>query len=270
MKDYTYVLIPRIKVQNANAMSGYWAMSSEVVMAARQMMHAFSRKVDEGEGECGVSIIHHTFQYLGNTANGQYSPQQRRGSNFIDKSDYAGGSSKSLSMQPTSSMHLKVSLVFRYEDAVIDEDDLNDCLLRAKLAGGTIIGHSKIKTFESADEVINYVGNGFVIDERYDFDELVDKPEQMIEKMFDLTSPPSKLNERDEKDSWIVPAVLGYAEISDKKHREGSRFDHETAYAEALVGLVQYKSLRMLDDTPLPFWNYQYPENGVFTLSTKS
>jgi CRISPR-associated protein Csy2 len=67
-------------------------------------------------------------------------------------------------------------------------------------------------------------------------------------------------------ESWLQPALLGYAAISAFESRAGSREGLPHAYAEALYGLVQYVSLRQFPAHALPFWHMSWPQADVFTV----
>ena len=45
-------------------------------------------------------------------------------------------------------------------------------------------------------------------------------------------------------DTWLSAACLGYAAITPFEHRGGVRCGYTHAFAEPLVGMVQYRSLR--------------------------
>jgi CRISPR-associated protein Csy2 len=62
---------------------------------------------------------------------------------------------------------------------------------------------------------------------------------------------------------------LGYATLTEFAARKGAREGYLHAYAEPLVGLVQYVSVHRLADRPLPLWRYAWPREDVFIVTQK-
>lgn len=278
MSQYDYVLLPRLEVRNANASATFWALSPEVVMATRQMAHALARRLDATEDEAGVAIVHHHVEMLGEKLPKDrfFRPQQRRGAVFINKADYPSGQGKSatLSMQPTASMHLRISVVLRFEaGAVLEQSDIEDFLRGGRLAGGQIIDHGPIETFDSEAELRKRLKSGFLVFERSDLLQPAQDEQDLFDAMFRATARwpkpegHSRANEGSADDTaWVVPATLGYAAITPFEHRDGARGGYPAAYVEPLVGLIQYRSIRQAADASLPFWDYWRPDDTTFLI----
>ena len=66
--------------------------------------------------------------------------------------------------------------------------------------------------------------------------------------------------------SWLAPAVLGYAMTTAPAHRAGVRGDHEHAFAEPLIGLVQFVSQRQ-HTGPVPWWRHGWSADDVFLVT---
>lgn len=62
---------------------------------------------------------------------------------------------------------------------------------------------------------------------------------------------------------WLIPTCLGFAALTNTSDRAMTRDGYQHAYAEPLVGVVEYRSLRAInaDDQPagLSFWRYGQP-----------
>ncbi len=67
--------------------------------------------------------------------------------------------------------------------------------------------------------------------------------------------------------SWMLATTLGYALLTPAVSRAGAREGYPHAFAEPLVGPVQYVSLRDFGDRPLPVWQASWPRDDVFLLS---
>ena len=66
--------------------------------------------------------------------------------------------------------------------------------------------------------------------------------------------------------TWLAPAVLGYAMTTAPAHRAGVRGDHEHAFAEPLIGLVQFVSQRQ-HTGPVPWWRHGWSADDVFLVT---
>jgi CRISPR-associated protein Csy2 len=187
--------------------------------------------------------IHHHCSPKGEKAFG-FSPQQRRGASFINKDDYSKKNPRpgALSLQPTSSMDIEVSLVAVYEDS-IDLSHIRSKLNIGRLAGGRIDDY-EVSAFGSLDEAFDHVSSGFVLVDRKD---LVRPGEEMESLMDVLTMIPNR--EYDGENPWpafLSPAVVGYALLSDPRQQAGSVRGQLHAYAEPLIGITQYVSKNKL------------------------
>lgn len=281
MSDYQYLVIPRLEVIHANAKTGYLATSPDVVMAARQMGHALARVCGLVNDEAGVCLVHHHVEMLGefhaaDRAGKTFYFQQRRGAVFIDKTDYSDKNKHALSLLPEATMHLRVSLVLRYSaTADIDLDAVRYFLRSARLAGGQVITHGEASVLHGESDVRKRLRTGFVVVERPDLLAPAEGDADELDPFFralllraDTMAVESQTTDEGPRQAWLSPAVLGYAAITEIAARAGARGGYPSAYAESLLGLTEYISLRGYGDTkPLFFWDYTYPQEGVVVLT---
>jgi CRISPR-associated protein Csy2 len=273
MSNHLFVLIPNLQVQHANAVSAYWLIAPENVMAARQMAHALARKCGAEQDEAGVAIVHHDAQLLGEELDWRFRPHQRRGAQFINKNDYSSKNKHALSLQPTATMHLRVSLVIRLNDeADISTTDVDQFLHGGRLAGGQITEWGRVEILDTQEALCKRLTRGHLIVERTDLLESAD--EGIIDRFYEaLSFPPEEpvatSVEGEDKTvrPWLSPATLGYAAITGIERRSGAREGLPSAYVEPLVGLIEYRPIRRALTEPLAFWDYRIPEEGVFTVT---
>lgn len=260
MSHYDYLLLPRLDVRHANAMSAYWVLSPEVVMAARQMAHALARHLGIPGQDAGVAIVHHHVDMLGEQLprDSRFKPHQRRGAVLIDRHDYSSRNKHALSLQPTASMHLRVTLIFRFKaGCALDEDAIRDFLRGGRLAGGQIVDYGKLKAFATESELRRELPSGHLVADR-SAALVSDGKYSLCDQFFDALH----------NEEWLVPATLGYATITPLAYRPGARGAFPLAYAEPLVGLIEYQSLnRVADHDALAYWDYDFPEPGVYCLT---
>ena len=86
-----YIVIPNIKVTNANAQPAWWIVSAPAMTAYVGFAHALALSLSATKHD-GVAVIHHDIQFLGEQYDGtDFLPHQFKSSGLIDKSDYASG-----------------------------------------------------------------------------------------------------------------------------------------------------------------------------------
>lgn len=255
-------VIPHIQVQGANLQTSGILLGGVPLMASTMFAHALARKL--GVKDTGVIYIHHDRQDLGGFAYGRFTPAQRRGSAFINKNDYSSKNPNALSLQPTASCHLHLSLVIRF-DCVIDSDVLIELLNNQRFAGGQIIEIGKVEIFEEKDLSKIFSKNiktGFMVLDRHDVLLAYQQSQnlnrlQAFTRLLALTK--DGLNHAFGEYhglSFLSATNLGYALLEEPKTdrtgvRQAYTLDNDVietphAYAEPLIGLVQYVSIRQL------------------------
>lgn len=262
-----YIVLPRLTVSNANAQPVWWMIGPPPVTAYLGFAQALARRL-KLQSHQGIAIVHHDIQFLGETGAGfrDLHPHQYRAASFIDAKDYSSKNHHALSLQPTARCHLVVSLVIRIDDnAAFPTKDIRVFLRGARLAGGTIIDAPEPTLVDaecSPEHVPRKVPSGFSVISRQDLMVKHDGERDMLDVLLRLTR---RSADHSENLAWLVPTALGYAEITARQQRSGVRGDFPHAYAEPLVGLVQYRSARKAG---LHFWRYRYPQARVCVAST--
>ena len=191
----------------------------------------------------GMALIHHNREALGQSFYGVFSPQQRRAAAFTfgksaNGSDYSSKNPHALSLQPVACAHLRVSIIWKLEQ-VAGVMEAREFLHRARLSGGLVTGHGEIVLEDSLEAAFDRVGNGYVVTDRRDM--LEDKGKNQAELLVEVLGAQPAAGE---DNTWLSAACLGYAAITPFEHRSGARCGYIHAFAEPLVGMVQYRSLR--------------------------
>ncbi|EXC30631.1 CRISPR-associated family protein [Acinetobacter sp. 869535] len=284
-----YVVIPRMRVQNANMQSNGLLLGGVPLFAANMFAHHLARQL--GTQEQGIIYIHHDQQRLGGQAYGRFTPAQRRGAVFIGKKDYSSKNKYALSLQPTASCHLEFSLVIKFSSSRISPEKLTNILKRSRFAGGQIIEFLEI-TIHAENELENAlkkIKTGFAILDRQDL--LIEYQQrqqinrvQAFTQLLALKADALRAFFNDQNLSWISATNLGYAllePLTDQRAGIRQAQDQETtahAYVEPLTGIVQYFSLGEIlrknteaeDDTwhnlQKLLWTYHWPQDDIFLL----
>lgn len=280
-------VIAGMEVSGANALACPWVVNAAHVIAPTLFAHNCARQMNlSGERVC---IVHHDAQLLGEYPEGKFynfHPQQRRGATFINRRDYSSKNKHALSMQPTASFHWYLSLIVEIEGAV--DVELKRFLRHAKLAGGKIIGYEKIVPVSDEEEMraaLPRHSPSYFIVERRDLMTLDPDPLESLIQALTLKLSVSSDEDPAEADadvaakvsilkktsSWLTPAVLGYAALTEFESRRGVRLldameEPLHAFCEPLVGLVQYISLNDYGAHALPFWRYNWPRPDTFVV----
>ncbi|MDU4033571.1 type I-F CRISPR-associated protein Csy2 [Acinetobacter sp.] len=284
-----YVVIPRMRVQNANMQSNGLLLGGVPLFAANMFAHHLARQL--GTQEQGIIYIHHDQQRLGGQAYGRFTPAQRRGAVFIGKKDYSSKNKYTLSLQPTASCHLDFSLVIKFSSSRISPEKLTNILKRSRFAGGQIIEFLDITTYaeNELEAALKKIKTGFAILDRQDL--LIEYQQrqqinrvQAFTQLLALKADALRAFFNDQNLSWISATNLGYAllePLTDQRAGIRQAQDQETtahAYVEPLTGIVQYFSLGEIlrknteaeDDTwhnlQKLLWTYHWPQDDIFLL----
>lgn len=284
-----YVVIPRMRVQNANMQTNGFLLGGVPLFAANMFAHHLARQL--GTQEEGIIYIHHDQQRLGGQAYGRFTPAQRRGAVFIGKKDYSSKNKYALSLQPTASCHLEFSLVIKFSSSRISPEKLTNILKRSRFAGGQIIEFLEITTHaeNELETALKKIKTGFAILDRQDL--LIEYQQrkqinrvQAFTQLLALKADTLRAFFNDQNLSWISATNLGYAllePLTDQRAGIRQAQDQENtahAYAEPLTGIIQYFSLGEIlrrnteaeDDTwhnlQKLLWTYHWPQDDIFLL----
>ncbi|MEO7232237.1 MAG: type I-F CRISPR-associated protein Csy2 [Polaromonas sp.] len=259
----TYLVIPHMRVHGANLLTSNLVVGGPPLMACAMFAHQIARKADATEQ--GFFLIHHDRQDLGQFTYGRFQGQQRRGAMFIDGSDYSSTNKHVLSLQPTLSAHMVVSVVIKFDD-LQDMTAVESVLSTARFAGGAVLQHGQIATRETLLEAFKLVPSGFVLRDRSA--ELERPGESRVAVLIKKLAANPQI---DGNPPWLSATTLGYATLTEFKNKAGVREGVEHAFAEPLVGLVQYVPIRKAaTELKSLIWACAWPRPDVFLLTQRS
>ena len=317
------ILIPRIKVQNANLQTSGFILGGAPLMAAAMFCHNLARQLNTQD--LGFILVHHDRQDIGGTAYGRFTPAQRRGAVFVGKKDYSSKNKYALSLQPTASCHLEISLIVDF-GRVRQMNRLVNRVQQSRFAGGQIISVGELVAYDSTQQALEQLRNGFVLQDRkallqhYQQQHQLNRVQALVQLLAhkpDTVLPEPSLPESaqrhfsdpeileqklsdpdfsktdlskpqpEQKLSWLSATTLGYALLEQPTtQRTGVRQADAIqstatqptphAYAEPLIGLIQYQSLRAAqqvnDSAQLEqlYWRYGWPQSDVFLLQQQT
>jgi CRISPR-associated protein Csy2 len=271
-----YIIIPRIEVSGANAQSAWWVVSGPSPMAWLGLVRNIALQSGiQDSHKINIAIIHHDIEYRGEfTQYGDFLPAQYKGAcltNSKDGSqrskDYAAGS-LSMGLQPTALCNITATLVIEGLASVTDAE-LSKRLSCSRLAGGQIQLFGKIQRV-NYDAIFSRIGAGFFLKDQscllkgIPSDKLIDSLMERLRHKQDDNGNKIK------NDQWLVPMSLGYLPITAPTHKVSARADLPHAYAEPLVGLIEYvaKSKTREDDLKNFFWGYKQVGKALVVANT--
>ncbi|MBW4047912.1 MAG: hypothetical protein HIU89_08235 [Proteobacteria bacterium] len=308
---HSYVVIPHIRVDHANALQTWWVMGPPSPMTVCGFVRALGMKL--GVAFDAYAIVHHNVRWLAAELSGmEYAkrasggredknwdvmfwnhrviPQQVQGATYINKQDHiAGGFSKGL--QPTARCHVEMSLVLRTPmSSLIDPQDISRALWSGFFGGGSIVEHGPPVLKSTQEDVKGLLTSGFFVVDRADLTlermQAANAGADALEVILDtlIARPRAKHGGAAKNDSeaadveregeymldplpepkvWLSANVVGYLALETPQERAGVRGEFPHAYAETLVGLIEYRSVRK--SPSIPFWSYvAQPERRAY------
>lgn len=299
----TYLILPHLEIQKANALAAWGMMSLTPVMAATLMGTAFSHKT--GIAVSGVMLIHHDVQFCGEQqldkfkGNRNYWLRNIKGTSLFNAGDMAGkGSSSQVrdnAYQPNAFMDGTWSVVLKIgnEHEAPPKGPLLKKAIRflhgGRLAGGQIVRHETPvvtdslpgpeETPEAGDsqEFDRAIRSGFVVQDSTHLmsEKLQDTPRS--QRLILLASGIDGDTEEGEgftESHWRSPAILGHGLITPLSDNKASRGNKPHAFSEPMIGLVNLQSIRKLKEQKTDFnnlfWAPTWPQSDVFLVTQEN
>lgn len=286
------LLIPHIKIHNANALSSPFTIGFPAITAWLGFAHALQRKLNQQGFNSlnfyATGIVSHqcdlqTFKGPGDFVNsiiGTANPLDKEGKRtaFIEE----------------ARCHLEVSLVIAYHSE--DEKELrrfeqdsfiktlSSLLLTMKIAGGDILEVEDPETFVlSQDEpnedhqILRRLMPGYGLLERRDLmKSAMDEGKDALDALLDFLLVSHQCEKREngsvewktqrKTSGWIVPIATGFHGISALAKAKNQRdLDVPHRFAESVVTLGEFVMAHRLNSIWDMLWVYTYdPENNLY------
>lgn len=278
-----FLLIPHIKIHNANAMSSPYTIGFPAMTAWLGAIHALQRHVQQ-QGFSDVNFLKvgiscHAFDLQTYKGRGDFVSSIIGTSNPLDKD----GNRPAFIEE--ARCHLTVSLLVEYEG--LDPDDLNAFnqvvdtqLHRMKIASGDILSAKPIEALTlNEDEpselrkIANKLMLGHVLIERRDLmitsmnngqdalDALLDHLKLMYRAKEDEDGNVTWTSQRLEK-GWLVPIAIGFQGISElaiAKNQRDSSTPHR--FAESVLTLGEFVMPYRIHDIDQMLWHYHVDQS---------
>jgi hypothetical protein len=226
-----------LDVQGASALNAYCVYGHPSPFAFIGFAHALSDRTGIRQTS-GVLAVFHRFSMRGHAEFDQFHFDMPRST----ERDVKASAQAQLDL-PRSD--LSVSVAFEFDPGELPIDAVHDRLLVVldgmRFAGGMIhsIGSSDLRLSASAEEVLKMRPGYVMRRSQVDID-----PDAPFRSFID------GLSIKRSKRGWRSPSLMGFRLLNAPFARDGARGGHPHAYADPLIGAVEFVSLReaSLDD----------------------
>ncbi|MBE0440436.1 MAG: type I-F CRISPR-associated protein Csy2 [Gammaproteobacteria bacterium] len=285
------LIIPRIKIQNANALSSPYTIGFPAMTAWLGAMHALQRKLNAKNDAFtdlkfnSVAVVSHAFNLHTYKGSGDFNHSIISTSNPLKKDG------KRPSTIEEARCHLTVSLLVEYSG--IDQDEAQDMLeplssllYCMKIASGDVLDFKtpqliKIKTEQETHKLMTKLMPGFCLIERRDLVQAamiqgLDGMDALLEYLkinsnCDVAQKKEGENDKIEwlqtrkHSGWLVPIAVGFQGITDLFSADNQRNPEvQHRFAESVVTLGEFIMASRIDHLDKMLWHYARPENGLY------
>ncbi len=292
------ILIPHIKVQNANALSSPFTIGFPAMTAWMGAVHALQRKLNAINiavvfSAAGVVVHHFDLKTYKGQGDSKYSiigtgnPLEPK----TEKGKPKGNAVRS-SFIEEARCHLQASILIQYigieaQDEKRMLEQLYQVILGSmKLAGGDILNCNEPKIVRDFNIAKRQLMPGYALIERRDLmQSAMEKGQDAIDALLDYlaihhTCTKTEISgeervswqdqrkpiEPDNQTGWIVPIATGFHGISELDHALNQR-DPEVPhrFAESVVTLGEFKMPYRLQSAEDLLWRYHVePDNNLY------
>lgn len=271
------LLIPRINVLNANALSSPYTIGFPAMTAWLGATHALQRKIQaipayENVSLPSMAVACHKIDLQTHRGEGDYVHSIIGTGNPLDKTG------KRSSFIEEARCHLSVSLIIEYENLGFNDPDafadaVGHIFYRMKLAGGDILNFKPVEHLEidgesSSRALLRRLMPGHCLIERRDL--MVNSMEEGLDGIDALlhylkVTHNSVVDEQEKvtwassrkSKGWIVPIATGFHGISELGIAQNQR-DPDTPhrFAESVVTLGEFVMPYRITDLDNMLWHY--------------
>lgn len=273
----TFLILNRVRVQHANAMVSWNVVGAPPITAHLGFAGAIAHRW--GLETRGIAILHHGMDHEGTEKFGRLEPNRVRG---VPLQTHSKDKKFSLSDQPFALTHYEVSLVLKLEGDADTMEGLREAAVDGRLkqwlqstlrlAGGTLVSIGNVLLADYQNEALGKLPKTghFVVDVSQELlpeNDQEDPLDRAIALMYPREETTEEAPEEDPPSlkRWLALSNLGFIRLSEVAHREGVRQELPHAFAEPLLGLVEYVPLRRaIQRSDLPvFWSFTHPQDDV-------
>jgi len=285
------LLLPHIKVQNANALSSPFTIGFPAMSAWLGATHALQRKLNEDGFKAfkvlATGVISHEADLQTYKGRGDYVHS------IIGTGNPLGKDGKRSAFIEEARINLEITLVVEYEGITKDEDEEEELIKRVfhhlnymRLAGGDILGFKepyfdRVSNEDDVKRIRKKLMPGFALIERKELMvEAMQDGKDAIEAILHFVGIHNLCEEEDGKvnwskqratSGWIVPIAVGFQGISELGFAKNQR-DETTPhrFAESVVTLGEFKMPYKIEFLDEILWKYEFDKERDLYLCTNT
>lgn len=289
----SYFLVPKLRIQNANAASSPYTVGFPAMTAWLGMVHALQRLIQRHDPLQQIrlsrtAVVCHNCELQVFNDKENYYGALIGTANPLKKSKKTGEFERPPFVEEAR-CHLTVSLLMEVEslngtDVEIFEETVRQELPRLKAASGDILAKPeeckrwKIYYADEYDEkderkILAQLMPGYAIIQRGDLLKHSDDADA-LDSLLDVlkiryqanADEQGKISWRREKvipNGWLVPIAVGFRDLSGEMKVQGQRsYDYEHHFVEPLVAIGEFVMPYRCDSLKDILWEYQYDEQA--------
>lgn len=279
------LLLPKIIVQNANALSSPYTIGFPAMSAWLGFAHNLQRKLKEKGFKqfriLATAVISHDANLQVHRGNGDYVNSIIGTANPLDKD---GARSAFIE---EARIHLKVSLLLECEGVSKREEEqfrltLSKMLQHMRIAGGDILHFQDPDLYNDPSDFTPFKRKlmpGFALIERNELmQEAMKEGKDALDALLHFTSVHNSYESDEEKwiakratSGWIVPIGVGFQGISELGKAKNQR-DTETLhrFAESVVTLGEFKMVYKIESLDEILWTQMFDsKNDLYLCQQK-
>lgn len=283
-----FLLIPHLKIHNANAMSSPYTIGFPAMTAWLGAVHAIQRKLKAKNHDVELTklaISCHEFNLQTHKGHGDFVHSIIGTANPLDKD----GNRPAFIEE--ARCHLEVSLLIECENIDPDEKDeflnlVNQLVISMKFASGDVLAVKKCEILNFDDEasidkelrpILNKLMLGHVLIERRDLViESMNAGKDGLDAVLDYlkVTHSSTVDEHDKviwtskrkAQGWLVPIAVGFqgiSELGQAKNQRDANTPHR--FAESVITLGEFKMPYRIESIDQLLWQYHVDlENNLY------
>jgi CRISPR-associated protein Csy2 len=283
------LIIPHIRVHNANALSSPFTIGFPAMTAWLGATHALQRKLNsDGFKDLkfeATGVVSHKADLQVYKGIGDYVYSIVGTSNPLDKDG------KRAAFIEEARIHLDVSLVIEFlgvhkrDEERLKERVAHHLKSRMKMAGGDILKLGKVdipRVEEGVEEDLAYIRRklmpGYAIVQRRDLiEEAMDRGLDAMDALLEYVTIYHSCEKDDEEKirwtskrktaGWIIPIATGFQGISElgkAKNQRDAEKPHR--FAESIVTLGEFKMPYKIESIDEILWHYSFDEENALYL----
>lgn len=295
----SYLLLDRIEVQNANAISSPLTYGFPAITGFVGAVHALDRKLpaDLGVSLGGVLIASHRCDVQ------RYQPGPYADYTFNQSRNPIKKDGKTAGIVEEGKVHLTVSLIVEVvadqqayrglkDNPIALQNEVTALLMAQRLAGGSVMGIGGVRWFDADEkaELTRAILPGFVLmDAQMELSSISSELQKAqpqasaLDGLLEVATvhnlPPEEgskeTNDRYESvktgRGWLVPMPIGYQGISpDFAVGELAHYrnpEYPSQYVEAVYTLGKWVFPYRIGDITDAFWRYAAPQDNLYLVT---